>query len=204
MEWQWLFFLCHLQITHANGDLVMSTKHSRALLLLFVVLTTCVGVVSSLSGCASVETTDSTQSDATIGPDGRPIYPVNDKGQTYGSIDGVVPEDEPDLISVKATNGKEGYALREDLRLGVSDPKSPEEAIANQTRREKEEITACFQAVGLPLPPDFYGEDFPVGEVSEALMNLRLVDLSVADDRNYVDAFQQLLRAMRVTWPVGV
>jgi len=52
---------------------------------------------------------------------------VNAKGQTYGSAAYADPNELPDLIAVLATNGKEGYILREDF-IGPM-PQSPEEAV---------------------------------------------------------------------------
>ena len=43
-------------------------------------------------------------------------YPVNENGDTFGSAAAVSdPSNEPDLIRVLATNGKEGYAKKTDL-----------------------------------------------------------------------------------------
>lgn len=45
-----------------------------------------------------------------------PTYPTNASGQTYGSaLDATAPGNEPDLISVAASNGAKGYALKTDL-----------------------------------------------------------------------------------------
>ena len=58
-------------------------------------------------------------------------WPVNSRGQTYGTPTGT-PYDyqEPDLIKVRATIGKTGYALRSDLEGQT--PASPAEALAIQ------------------------------------------------------------------------
>lgn len=65
----------------------------------------------------------------------KPSYATNHNGQTYGSASaaGSV-EEEPDLIRVVATNGKEGYALKVDLDLAsghtaATEFKSPDEAL---------------------------------------------------------------------------
>ncbi len=60
-----------------------------------------------------------------------PDYPTNDAGQTYGSLnDAVLPENEPDLILVEATNGAEGYVLKEVLdEITGANISSPEEAM---------------------------------------------------------------------------
>lgn len=52
---------------------------------------------------------------------------TNPSGETYGSaVDAAKPQDEPDLILVVATNGKEGYVRRSDLEL--PEPRTPEMA----------------------------------------------------------------------------
>ena len=48
--------------------------------------------------------------------DKRPIFPINEDGLTYGSDLGIEdPKNAPDLISVIATNGKEGYAYKAEI-----------------------------------------------------------------------------------------
>ncbi len=65
-----------------------------------------------------------------------PQYPVNDSGQTYGSLlDSNAPKNDPDLILVEATNGKVGYVHADELHAldgttAAESFKSPEEAIA--------------------------------------------------------------------------
>lgn len=62
-------------------------------------------------------------------------WPVNARGQTYGSNASVGPEgNEPDLILVEATNGRTGYVLKTDLNGPM--PKTPEEALAWQEARK--------------------------------------------------------------------
>ena len=41
-------------------------------------------------------------------------FPVNAEGQTYGSAAGLSPNELPDLILVRADNGRFGYILRSD------------------------------------------------------------------------------------------
>jgi hypothetical protein len=75
-------------------------------------------------------------------------FSVNKNGQTYGSgADCVQPEDYPDLISVTATNGKEGYVYFTDWY--EAPPKSPESA-AESTREAQR--TARGDAVYGILP----------------------------------------------------
>lgn len=68
-------------------------------------------------------------------PSGTPTkWPTNASGVTYGaSGEAVSLEDEPDLVLVEATNGKEGYAYKADLDEPV--PGSPAAAVARQRAR---------------------------------------------------------------------
>lgn len=60
----------------------------------------------------------------------RPVYPVNENGQTYGSAADAMAlgADLPDLVLVQGKNGTTGYALREDWLFPT--PSNPEEAAA--------------------------------------------------------------------------
>lgn len=58
----------------------------------------------------------------------KSVYPMNASGLTYGPNKPLV--EEPDLMAVVATNGKQGYCLKTDLE-GGEPPKTPEEAIAS-------------------------------------------------------------------------
>lgn len=63
-------------------------------------------------------------------------FGVNEYGQTYGSSDS--PLGQPDLTSVIATNGREGFVVATDWNeaMGVTDlPSSPEEAVRRQEER---------------------------------------------------------------------
>jgi hypothetical protein len=68
---------------------------------------------------------------------------------TYGSgLDAVSYEDEPDLILVEATNGKEGYAYRTDLEGPM--PSSPAAAVAQQKARGgKPRIITVYEVDGV-------------------------------------------------------
>ncbi|WP_251319641.1 M23/M56 family metallopeptidase [Flintibacter muris] len=64
-------------------------------------------------------------------PDG--VYPVNTKGETYGTaMDNIVVGYDPDLVLVVATNGKEGYAVKDDLSFGgyPGEVNNPDDALA--------------------------------------------------------------------------
>lgn len=76
-----------------------------------------------------------------------PEYPVNKSGKTYGGIANVLPEDYPDLIGVIATNGKEGYAHKEDF-CDEYIPKSPEDAVRYMEKlKELNDQGYYFQAI---------------------------------------------------------
>lgn len=83
-------------------------------------------------------------------PEGKvTVWPKNDHGVTYGSgLDAVSPEDEPDLIRVQATNGKEGYAYRTDLE--GPEPSSPAAAIAQQKAKGgKPDVIPVYEVDGI-------------------------------------------------------
>lgn len=67
-----------------------------------------------------------------------PAYPTNEAGQTYGAEDENMSfEDRPDLILVQATNGREGYVLRESLdEVTGANVSSPQEALEWQRRQD--------------------------------------------------------------------
>jgi len=44
----------------------------------------------------------------------KPIFSINESGQTYGFTSGVRFEDFPDLMAAEATNGKQGYIYVSD------------------------------------------------------------------------------------------
>jgi hypothetical protein len=72
-------------------------------------------------------------------------YPTNAAGQTYGSaMDASSPGDEPDLIAVLATNGREGYALKEQFNQEGTQPSSPEEAVAVQSEHDRDQAEAFY------------------------------------------------------------
>jgi len=71
-----------------------------------------------------------------IGRQRTPVYEVNSRGQTYGSlVDSISPETEPDLILVQTDDGTFGYVRAEDLAEEM--PNSPEEAVAMMQERER-------------------------------------------------------------------
>ncbi|MDI6816952.1 MAG: hypothetical protein QME41_07165 [Actinomycetota bacterium] len=83
-------------------------------------------------------------------PEGKvTVWPKNTHGVTYGSsADAVSYEDEPDLIRVLATNGKEGYAYRTDLEGPV--PSSPAAAVAQQKARgDKPRVIPVYEVDGV-------------------------------------------------------
>lgn len=69
----------------------------------------------SLAGAESLKPTSPAEDARAALPDAARVR-VNEAGHTYGSaVDAARPEDEPDLILVMATNGREGYVWKKDL-----------------------------------------------------------------------------------------
>lgn len=67
------------------------------------------------------------------------IYQKNENGETYGSSLNARPQDKlPDLISAVGVDGTSGYVRASDL-FGAM-PKTPEEALAQQSKRKVGEI----------------------------------------------------------------
>lgn len=74
---------------------------------------------------------------------GKPVYPVNQNGETYGTADPRVrPElqEYPDLIYVKGEDGVFGYIRRSEAE--GEQPKTPEEAVLYMERKEAEREAA--------------------------------------------------------------
>lgn len=62
-----------------------------------------------------------------------PTFKKNAKGETYGSgAYAMSPEEEPDLMSAVATNGKSGYIRTSELEAAAPPPANPEEAAKNE------------------------------------------------------------------------
>ena len=75
-------------------------------------------------------------------------YASNDAGMTYGSaLEAPTLADEPDLISAIATNGKQGYVLKEDLRKAERAASTPDEAMAMMAERERAQEMAFAEAL---------------------------------------------------------
>jgi hypothetical protein len=158
-------------------------------------------LVASLTSCSGAAPEDSAPT-ALVSFDsaGEPVLPVNAKGQTYGSSYGLTPDQEPDLVSVTATNGKIGYALRTDLYL--ADPASPEEAVARQRDRTMSELNACLEAIGVEATPVTL-DDVETAEVAEALQALKDGATGPAVSSNGEESFRELLALVNAGWPVG-
>jgi len=81
-----------------------------------------------------------------------PTYETNSNGLTYGSAaDSDKPENEPDLIRVLATNGKEGYVKKTELEdadgtTAARSFKSPEDAVAWQYSEGLKDRTVAVYA----------------------------------------------------------
>lgn len=116
----------------------------------------CCMMLSSFYGCSEVgnaeDTTSATTQTQANDDSSRPNVPefaVNEFGQTYGGIPDLEPGSYnmpateyyetywPDLVSVRATNGKDGYVYRDELFVV---PANPEEAI-KLSESEKEPLT---------------------------------------------------------------
>lgn len=65
----------------------------------------------------------------------KPVYEVNEYGQTFGVIDNVMPCDYPDLIGVWCDNDNTGYVYKEDFE--GEQPSCPEEAVKMMEERER-------------------------------------------------------------------
>jgi hypothetical protein len=76
------------------------------------------------------------------------VYPTNANGQTYGpNLHATPMVEEPDLMAVVATNGKDGYCLRTDLEGPV--PKTPQEALSQQAAQAgKDQVIPVYESDG--------------------------------------------------------
>lgn len=116
--------------------------------------------VPAPNGLAAVDGTPTT-------PKPAPKFQENARGLTYGSaMDATALANEPDLILVVATNGREGYVLKSDLHkaegTGFS---SPEEALAWQASiAGKDQALLAFQSDGTTVMGKFVVKA-PVGTV---------------------------------------
>lgn len=109
--------------------------------------------------------------DTTGVPKPDPTYPMNAAGQTYGSAaDSNSPENEPDLILVVASNGKEGYASKTALAAAEGTGfTSIKDAIAwSEGEGQKDHIVPVFDTDGKTQVGEFtvYGS---VGHVDSTL-----------------------------------
>jgi hypothetical protein len=67
---------------------------------------------------------------STLTQEHTPTFPVNEKGETYGSAENVESNAAPDLIQAIGVDGTHGYIRAEDLE--TEPPKSPKEALSKQ------------------------------------------------------------------------
>ena len=121
-----------------------------------VIVLTCCMMLSNFYGCSEASHTEETPDAVTQANDvssntNADGFAVNEFGQTYGglpdpdSASDALPMDAeefyktywPDLVSVRATNGKDGYVYRDEL---IVVPASPEEAV-KLDQIEKEPLT---------------------------------------------------------------
>jgi len=92
---------------------MLRSRKARLILLGAVVV-----LALAIGGVAVAMGSDSETTPAATAPNLSPTpaaWPTNANGQTYGSSAGAQPGEEPDLIAVEATNGKEGYCLKGEL-----------------------------------------------------------------------------------------
>lgn len=67
-----------------------------------------------------------------------PNFPVNDRGQTYGSEFGVAFDDRPDLIQAESADGTQGYVSRKVLdEVTGANVANPAEALAWQDAQRR-------------------------------------------------------------------
>ncbi|WP_434510355.1 hypothetical protein [Desulfitobacterium sp. AusDCA] len=70
-------------------------------------------------------------------PSVKPIFQINQNGDTYGSLADVnTPGEEPDLVLAKGEDGTEGYLKLKDM--WGEQPNNPEEAVAYMKKQEEE------------------------------------------------------------------
>jgi hypothetical protein len=73
-------------------------------------------IAGSATGAVGVSMAQASDQPTNRSQEAAPAYPRNASGQTYGSAAlATTPENEPDLILVVATNGKQGYVKRAEL-----------------------------------------------------------------------------------------
>lgn len=116
----------------------------------------CCMMLSSFFGCSEAGNAEDasnvvTQVNDDSSSTNAGTFAVNEFGQTYGGVPDLEPESYnydmpatefyetywPDLVSVRATNGKDGYVYRDEL---IIVPTNPEEA-AKLDQSEKEPLT---------------------------------------------------------------
>lgn len=96
---------------------------SRSLVILEVIVVITFGVVCGVAATAMGSTSGAQA------PEASQAFPVNDNGQSYGSVDEAVDGvEEPDLIRCQADNGKVGYCLKAEMEGET--PRTSEEAEA--------------------------------------------------------------------------
>lgn len=105
-------------------------------------------------------------------PASEELFPVNESGQTYGSLaDAPSDEQAPDLILVELEDGTEAYILSEDLFAAEGgDVDSPEEAVEYMNQKNSAsrgvasegsagEDLPIYNRDGNPLAEDWGGLD---------------------------------------------
>ena len=75
------------------------------------------------------------------------VYPMNASGDTFGPNKPLV--EDPDLMSVMATNGKIGYSYRTELLGSHQPPGTPEEAVASNERSLRGYTIPVYESDGV-------------------------------------------------------
>jgi hypothetical protein len=117
-----------------TGLLTGSSATRRAAVAVAVILGLVIGVV-----CGTLVSAGGPDTGSALAATSSVVHwPENANGLTYGSaLDATCPEDEPDLIQVVATNGKEGYVLRTDLEDAAdASVETPQAALSEQAARK--------------------------------------------------------------------
>lgn len=160
----------------------------------FVYLATACAIF--ISGCA----TSPSAGEQVLSPTVQVSFPTNDSGETYGSAWGLTPDEEPDLIWVEATNGREGYVRRTELHAADgSQVRNPDEAVAYMHRRNDASARGCFDALRDDLP-GVPGSDWQATEDSRLLIE-EIMASEVRGDLSTegVAALASLLKEVGVT-----
>lgn len=116
----------------------LANRYGRGFLWLAIALTAVTGLLVGTAAGAVVNPAQAPPPGVSASPDGElgasaPVeFARNAAGQTFGEApNGMAPEDWPDLVHVRASNGRTGYVEKTVLNeLTGADVSTPEEAVA--------------------------------------------------------------------------